>query len=128
MFVDQVKYFYLKYAWKKSLFNVFVTRAYLTVCSYHVACMFQSESTLFICLNFKELLARNRRGIYLSVCLRTKWLWFGILLQPLRLIFDDIFGPKKNNLFCPVFVCQRGLCDGILKYILYFKNQCLNIS
>ena len=32
----------------------------LTVYSYHVMYLFQSESTLYICLNVKELLARNR--------------------------------------------------------------------
>ena len=114
MFVDEVKYFSLKYAWKKRLFHIFVTRVYLTVCSFHVTCAFQSESTLYSCLNFKELFARNRRGIY--------------LLQSLGLIFDDIFGPKKKYPFCPVFVFHRGMPIGILKYILYFKNKGLNIS
>ena len=114
MFVDEVKYFSLKYAWKKRLFHIFVTRVYLTVCSSHVTCAFQSESTLYSCLNFKELFARNRRGIY--------------LLQSLGLIFDDIFGPKKKYPFCPVFVFHRGMPIGILKYILYFKNKGLNIS
>ena len=124
MFVDEVKYFSLKYAWKKRLFYIFVTRVYLTVCS----CEFQSESTLYSCLNFKELFPRNRRGIYLNVRVRTKWLWIGILLQPLGLILDDIFGQKKNDLFCPVFVFHRGMPIGNLKYILYFKNEGLNIS
>ena len=32
----------------------------LTVCSYHVTYAFQSESTLYNCLNVKELLAPNR--------------------------------------------------------------------
>ena len=32
---------------------------HLTVCSYHVTYAFQSESTLYSCLNVKELLARN---------------------------------------------------------------------
>ena len=31
----------------------------MTVCSYHVMYVFQSESTLYICLNVKELLAQN---------------------------------------------------------------------
>ena len=45
----------------------------LTLCSYHVTCAFQSESTLYICLNFKELLARNRRDIRsLSDCNETR--------------------------------------------------------
>ena len=35
----------------------------MTVCSYHVTCAFESESTLYNCLNFKELLARNKREI-----------------------------------------------------------------
>ena len=34
-----------------------------TVCSYHVTYAFQSESTLYSCLNVKELLARSRREI-----------------------------------------------------------------
>ena len=36
----------------------------MTVCYYHVTYAFQSESTLYSCLNVKELLARNRRGIW----------------------------------------------------------------
>ena len=35
----------------------------VTVCSYHVTYAFQSESTLYSCLNVKERLARNRREI-----------------------------------------------------------------
>ena len=35
----------------------------MTVYSYHVTYAFQSESTLYSCLNVKELLARNRREI-----------------------------------------------------------------
>ena len=35
----------------------------LTVYSYHVTYAFQSESTLYSCLNFKEFLARSRREI-----------------------------------------------------------------
>ena len=37
---------------------------YLILCSYHVTNAFQSESTLYNCLNIKELLARNRRNIW----------------------------------------------------------------
>ena len=36
---------------------------YLTVCFYHVTYAFQSESTLYSCLNVEELLARSRREI-----------------------------------------------------------------
>ena len=41
----------------------------MTVCSFHVTYAFQSESTLYICLNVKELLAPSRREIWsLSDC------------------------------------------------------------
>ena len=41
----------------------------VTVCSYHVTCVFQSESTLNSCLNVKKLLALNRHKIWsLSDC------------------------------------------------------------
>ena len=36
----------------------------LAVCSCHVTYAFQSESTLYNCLNLKELLARSRREIW----------------------------------------------------------------
>ena len=40
-----------------------------TVCSYHVAYAFQSESTLYSCLNVKELVAQNWHNIWsLSDC------------------------------------------------------------
>ena len=49
--------------WKYARLNV------ITVCSYHVTYAFQSESTLYSCLNVKELLARNRHEIWnLSDC------------------------------------------------------------
>ena len=118
--MDEVKYFSLNSAWKKRFVHIFVTRGCLTLYSFHVTCSFQSKSTLYSCMNFKELFARNKRGIYLNVRLRTRWLWIGILLHPLGLIFDDT-GPKKNDLFFPVFIY-------ILKYMLYFKNEGLNIS
>ena len=42
---------------------------HLTVCSCHVTYAFESESTLYSCLNVKELLARSRREIWRwSVC------------------------------------------------------------
>ena len=46
-----------------------VRHCQLSVCSCHVMYTFQSESTLYSCLNVKELLARNRRDIWsLSDC------------------------------------------------------------
>ena len=48
---------------------VLICTVHLTVCSCHVTYAFQSESTLYIGLNFKELLARSRREIWsLSDC------------------------------------------------------------
>ena len=45
----------------------------MTVCYYHVKYTFQSESKLYICLDVKELLARNRRDIWsLSDCNGTR--------------------------------------------------------
>ena len=41
----------------------FKTPTELTVCSYHVTYAFKSESTLYGCMNVKELLARNRHKI-----------------------------------------------------------------
>ena len=38
---------------------VLICTVHLTVCSYHVKYAFQSESTLYSCLNVKELLARS---------------------------------------------------------------------
>ena len=39
----------------------------MTVCSCHVTYAFQGESTLYSCLNVKELLARSRREIW-KIC------------------------------------------------------------
>ena len=45
----------------------------MTVYSYHAMYSFQNESTLYICLNVKELLARNRHHIWsLSDCNGTR--------------------------------------------------------
>ena len=47
--------------------------AHLTVFSYHVAYTFQSGSTIYSCLNIKELLPRSRQQIWkLSDCQLTR--------------------------------------------------------
>ena len=87
----------------------------LTVWYYHVTYAFQSESTLYSSLNVKQLLPWNKRDswslsdsnrirahIYLlckrtlnhlakwlSVCLRTKWLWVRIPLLSLKPRFNS---------------------------------------
>ena len=46
-----------------------ICMVHVTVCSYHAVYMFQSESTLYSCLNVKEFLAWSRHGIWsLSDC------------------------------------------------------------
>ena len=90
----------------------FVTWDYMTLCSYHVKYAFQSESTLYSCLNVKEFLARNARNSLLessrnsllttqlnhlpslvkklSIRLWTKWLSVPIQLQFLEIIWAYI--------------------------------------
>ena len=75
----------------------------LIVCSYHVTYAFQSESTLYSCLNFKELLTQSSSHFWsLSgyngtrthnhlVRLRTKWFWVRVRLPSL------IFFPNVDN-------------------------------
>ena len=52
--IDQIEYY---------LFRNVLTCQNQTVCSCHVTYEFQSESTLYSCLNVKEFLAQNRREI-----------------------------------------------------------------
>ena len=53
--------------------NIIKTRSKMTVCSYQVTYAFQSESTLYSCLNVKDLLAWNRHKIRsLSDCTWTQ--------------------------------------------------------
>ena len=84
-----------------------LTNINVVVCSGHVKYAFQSESTIYSCLNVRKLLARSRREIWslsdcnwtwnqnhlvrtrtlnslakwLSVRLRTKLFWFLVQLQ-----------------------------------------------
>ena len=61
------------------------TAQFLTVCCYHVTYAFQSESTLYSCLNVKKLLARNTQPFcQTSVRLRTKWLWVRVPFLSLK--------------------------------------------
>ena len=43
-------------------------------------------------------------------------------------ILDHIFGPKKDKLFCPVFVSRRGMPNAIHGLVLYLQSEGLNIS
>ena len=46
----------------------------------------------------------------------------------LGLIFDQIFGPKKDKLFCPVFVFRRAMSSAICDLVLYVQSEGSNIS
>ena len=43
--------------------KIYKKQVRLPVCSYHVTYPFQSESTIYSCLDVKEILARNRCDI-----------------------------------------------------------------
>ena len=86
----------------------------MTACSCHVTYALNSKSTLYSCLNVKELLAWSRHKIWslsdcnwtrtqnllvrkrtlnhlakwLSVCLQTKWFWVWVQLQLLKTIMQ----------------------------------------
>ena len=92
---------------------------------YHVTYAFQSESTLYSCLNVKELLARNRGDIWrlsdsngirthshlvckrtltslgklLRIPLRTKWLWVRIPLLSLKIQILRLFRARSSLTF-----------------------------
>ena len=52
-----IQYQILTTCYKQQLCKEIKGITFMTVCSYHVRCMLQSESTLYSCLNVKELLA-----------------------------------------------------------------------
>ena len=45
-----------------------------------------------------------------------------------RAVLDHIFGPKKDKVFCPVFVLRRGMSNAIRDLVLYLQSEGLNIS
>ena len=94
--------------------------------------VFMMSRTLFR-VNLHSIVARMSRNSLLEISavpnlFTNKWFWVGIPLQLLGFIFDHIFGPKNDNLFCAVFVFHRGMSNGICDLILYLKNEGLNIS
>ena len=46
----------------------------------------------------------------------------------LEFIFDYIFDPKKNELFCAVLVFRRGVSNAICDLVLHLQSEGLNIS
>ena len=117
VFLHSVSYlFFLYWSPSSSLSTFFDSTSFNideVVCFCHVTYVFQSESTLYSCLNVKKLLAQSRCKIWslsdcnwtqtqnhlvhkqtlnhlaklacvwLSVCLQTKWFWVRVRLQSL---------------------------------------------
>ena len=120
---------------------------HVTVCSYHAVYMFQSESTLYSCLNVKEFLARGRHKIWslsdcnwtwtqnhlvrkqtlnhlakldkwLSVNLRTKWFWVRFQLQSCDIIVS--LYPILVVYFPDKYVTQR-IC--VIKLLMFLYQH-----
>ena len=69
---------------------VLICMVHLTVCSWLVTYAFQSEST------FYNLASLDK---WLSVHLRTKWLWVRVQLQPLKLLILHLFRARSSLKF-----------------------------
>ena len=120
----------------------------MTVCSCHVADPFQSESTLYSCLNVKEVLARSRREIWkLSDCnwtrtqnhsVRKRTLKFGqtvecsltnwavlgsspvaVTSQQTFIVFQDVFKMSWRRLQRNTFRLPTRLEDVFKTYLQY---------
>ena len=73
----------------------------LNVSCHHITYAFQSESTLYICLNVKEFLAQNRRDIW-----SFKWLQRDSNPEPLNRL-----AKLAKRLSCVVSTCLYGAFD-----------------
>ena len=75
---------------------VLICTVHLTVCSYHVTYAFQSESTLYSCLNVKDLLAlqafRNCENIWSNRKIEINYSTLFISLKH-ELLTDNLFSP-----------------------------------
>ena len=97
------------------------------VCFYHITYAFQSESTLYICLNVKGLLARNMRDIWsLSDCSGTRTHKHLVRKRTLNHLAE--FGRKKKaRIFCTVYFSERNFFNicvlfHCLVYWIHFQN------
>ena len=62
---------------------------------------------------------------FLIACIKEDNVPTFLILKP---ILSHIFGPKKNKLFCPVFVLCRDMSNTICDLVLYLPSEGLNIS
>ena len=121
----------------------------MTVCSCHVTYTFQSESTLYSCLNVKELLARsscqiwslkdcnwtwtqnhlvdkqtlNHLAKWLSVRLRAKWFWIQVQLQLLKTIMEAFLHYLKINSPPNKVIQTKKFVYYVLLKHLFFQQQ-----
>ena len=102
----------------------------LTVCSGHVTYAFESESTLYNCVNVKELLARSRRKIWsLSDC-KLAWtqhdlvcLWtFNHLAQLTKLLSCVLSTYLYGAFDCMFLSCQVFEKESKIYSFLNFKE------
>ena len=116
----------------------------MSVCSYHVTYAFLSVSTLYSCLNVKELLAQSRRKIWsLSDCnwTRTHHL-VTELCNPQLLTHPFVLKNSYVYIHCIVakylttlhnLASQTILCTdlnpafGILGYVILGKDHCMKV-
>ena len=92
--------------WMQLLFiNQYYPCQLRNVCSYHVTYAFHSESTLYSCLNVKEVLPRNRRQSWsLSDCNGTRWV--RLQLQSLKLQISFLFRARRSLTFRATIECE----------------------
>ena len=117
----------------------------------HVTYGFQSESTLYRCLNVKEHLAQSRRETWslsdcnwtraqnqlvckqtlnhlakwLSVSLRTKWFWVRVQLQSLKVICYS--GDRNLSKLNQIKNCFRNFFNSLIDmsrfFSIFFRNS-----
>ena len=88
------------------MFWVLICTVHLTLCSYHATYVFQSEYTLYSCVNVKELIARSRRKIW---CLT-----------------DCSFTLTQNHLICKKKTWPVGLTDQMISSCSeYLSVRCI---
>ena len=102
-------------------FWVLICTVHLIVCPCHVTYVFPSESTLYSCLNVKEVLARRRREIWrwsdchwtpsqnhlvlkwtlihLAIRFKTKWFWVRVQLQSFHLQILSLLRARSSLTF-----------------------------
>ena len=80
------------------------------LCYYHVTYQFQSESTIYSCLNVKELLARSRHHIFLLFFI--PWFDYDVVVIIFGFYFSNakgwivLFGLLYMRIYCGVNCCS----------------------